>query len=235
MATDEALLAAGAATSLRTYSWQPTCCSLGYFQDYASVRSQLPANWSGDLVRRITGGGAIIHQQEVTYCLIARRGRELPWRMQQAFALLHQQIAARLRAHGVDCNLNQTQLGDKRYQQDSRCFASPAVSDIMSGGSKMLGSAARQHGEHLLVHGSLKMDTNDWDADTIAGCGLDADSVRELLIAAISRALGLEATAGELSSREEQLIEDYHQARYSDQRWLKERQGVRACGLATSK
>jgi lipoate-protein ligase A len=119
MSIDEALLSAADGTCLRSYSWQPSCLSLGYFQDFNDAHASLqPAQQHLDMVRRITGGGAILPQSEVTYCLIARRGRDIPQRTQDAFALLHGHISAALQAHGVDCYLNPQQLGDKRYHQD---------------------------------------------------------------------------------------------------------------------
>src|SRR5262245_54465723 len=72
MARDEALLYSDAArpAALRLYGWTPPTISLGYFQASEEVRS-LPAEVRGlAVVRRPTGGGAILHDREVTYCLI---------------------------------------------------------------------------------------------------------------------------------------------------------------------
>src|SRR5689334_22732481 len=73
MAVDETLLEAAAAgtASLRFYGWSAATLSLGYFQRAADRLVALP--W----VRRPSGGGAIVHHLEVTYCLALPAGR--PW------------------------------------------------------------------------------------------------------------------------------------------------------------
>ena len=72
MARDEHLLHSEALRPavLRLYAWTPPTISLGYFQRYADV-ARLPADVRNlPVVRRITGGGAILHDREVTYCLV---------------------------------------------------------------------------------------------------------------------------------------------------------------------
>lgn len=227
MATDEALLSAGAGSSLRTYEWTEPCISLGYFQDYHSVHHRLPQPVS--MVRRITGGGAIYHVAEVTYCLIAERGSELPRRSQDIFTLLHGHILQALHAHAVTASLNQQQQGDKRFHHDVRCFASPAAQDIMGSSGKMLGSAARNFKNRVLIHGSLKLHSNDWDLETVTGCGLTPQQARQILIDGIVTALGLPIEYQEYSSAEQQLINACQTARYADRQWLEQRIGPRAC------
>lgn len=229
MACDEALLAHADMSTLRTYTWDRDCCSLGYFQNHSSVRQSF--NQDLQLVRRITGGGAILHSNEVTYCLIAKRGSEVPQRSADIFTLLHGAIVAELQNHGVDVSLNPKQRGDKHYDQDVRCFASPAVNDIMQGQAKMLGSAARSFQDRVLVHGSLKLSSNPWDAEQVVGCGLDEQSAIQVLTTAISTALKLPTHTGALSADEEAQIERYHAARYGSDEWLCNRQGPRACSL----
>ena len=227
MACDEALLAHAESSTLRTYSWDKDYCSLGYFQDYTGVRQSFAQEVS--MVRRITGGGAILHSNEVTYCLIAKRGSDVPQHSADMFTLLHSAIVAELRAHDVDVSLNPTQQGDKRYDQDVRCFASPAVNDIMQGQAKMLGSAARGFQDRVLIHGSLKLSTNAWDADRVVGCGLDEQTAIQVLTTAISNTIEAPAEHGTLSTDEQAQIQHYYQQRYADDAWLKLRQGPRAC------
>jgi len=72
MARDEALLRCIGPNQppiLRTYTWHPAALSLGYFQDVAEAREQSPHIRSMPLVRRTTGGGAILHDLELTYSL----------------------------------------------------------------------------------------------------------------------------------------------------------------------
>ncbi len=226
MATDEALLAAAPCSSLRTYEWSRPCLSLGYFQDYTTVKKSFSP--SCDMVRRITGGGAIYHIHEVTYCLVAKRGTELPQRSEDIFALLHQHILNGLAHEQVNASMNPAQIGDKHYDSDVRCFASPAPHDLMIKQGKLLGSAARQVKDRVLIHGSLKLQSNDWDADTVAGCALSSAKAQDILIDSITKALNTETTASELNDDELALINEYKQARYHNSDWLELRQGPRA-------
>ncbi|MHC5067527.1 MAG: lipoyl protein ligase domain-containing protein [Planctomycetota bacterium] len=72
MATDEALLEAASEATIRLYYWNQATLSLGYFQDYHQTCQSLPR--SVPVVRRITGGGAIWHEHEVTYALVGTLG-----------------------------------------------------------------------------------------------------------------------------------------------------------------
>ena len=210
MAWDEALLDQAEQLTLRCYYWQPAAVSLGYFQDYQNICSQLPQDMP--LVRRITGGGAIWHEHEVTYSLVGTLGKDgLPHRTQDCYPLLHQAINQQILAAGGSSGIQPETVGDRRYQQDARCFASPAQYDLLSAdpaqpnasttvsdhtpnhnskAGKILGSAARTRGERVLIHGSLKCDTNPWDQEVSASCGLNQDEAEEVLVSAIASALG---------------------------------------------
>lgn len=231
MAADEALLAGGGPATLRLYRWSPATVSLGYFQDHAAVAARLAVlAQPPPVVRRITGGGAIWHEHEVTYALTGNLGAEgLPGRTADCYRMLHGGIRTALRQRGADLDLQATTLGDRRYAAEPRCFASPAADDLVTAsGGKTLGSAARTRGTRLLVHGSLKLASNPWDGDTVAGCGLDWKTAAAALRDGI--ALALEATlepgawsASELSERER-----IRAARYGNEDWVVRRIGPRA-------
>ena len=147
MARDEALLECAEQPTLRTYTWDPATVSLGYFQDYHSILTALPE--PRPLVRRITGGGAIWHEHEVTYSIVGQLGCDgLPSRARDLYAPLHAAIRAAVLAQGGDDLAHQPQsVGDRRYRDEPRCFASPAADDLIDpNGAKVLGSAARTRG-----------------------------------------------------------------------------------------
>lgn len=229
MALDESLLEAAATTTVRLYQWEPPAVSLGYFQDHSTIVSRLPPGMT--VVRRITGGGAIWHEHEVTYALIGHLGRDgLPERTRDLYPLLHEAIRTALAVRGA--RLLQTQpetVGDRRYADEPRCFASPAADDLVhAAGGKALGSAARARGQCVLVHGSLKLATNPWDGPVVAPCGLDAAAASDALLAGLAAALGQPLIPGALTSSEIQARERLHAARYGDDAWVVERRGPRA-------
>ncbi|MFN6195803.1 MAG: lipoyl protein ligase domain-containing protein, partial [Planctomycetota bacterium] len=97
MAVDEALLRLARTPTLRLYSWQPHAVSLGWFQRRADFADLPPGTV---VVRRLTGGGAIHHGDELTFSLAAAPGL-LPGDIAASYALLHDAALAALRAVGV--------------------------------------------------------------------------------------------------------------------------------------
>lgn len=227
MALDEALLEAATQPTLRLYGWNPPTLSLGYFQDYADIVGRLPAPMP--IVRRITGGGAIWHEHEVTYSLVGWLGHHgMPTRMRECYPLLHGAILAALSARGAQLGRQPLSAGDRRYRTEPRCFASPAVDDLVhASGGKALGSAGRDRGGKVLIHGSLKLDTNPWDGIAVHGCGLDYTNATEALQEGIRSALGLTTMEDELTREEKLAKERIGDARYKSLAWVQQRQGPR--------
>lgn len=227
MATDEALLEAAQHPTLRCYTWDPPTLSLGYFQDWASVRASLPHPIA--MVRRITGGGAIWHEHEVTYSLIGTLGQHgLPLRTRDCYPLLHSAIATALSAHTTPPALQAAAVGDRRYRDEPRCFASPAAADLVHDHAKVLGSAGRTRGQRVLIHGSLKLDTNPWDGSTVTGCGVSAELASQALVTGISTALGLNPEPGECTETEISARNRIRDQRYATNDWVEQRIGPRA-------
>lgn len=237
MTRDEALLATAGPTSVRTYTWQPACLSLGYFQDYRSVTADLPEPIA--VVRRITGGGAIWHQHEVTYAISGTLGQDgLPSRARDCYQPLHAAIRQALAdAGGSPLQLQPETVGDRRYRDQPRCFASPAADDLVAapghghdgiGAGKVLGSAARTRGERILIHGSLKLASNPWDGAAVAGCGLSAEVARAALLAGIASAFNATLEAGGWHDDELATRDRLRRERYDNRRWIEERVGPRA-------
>jgi lipoate-protein ligase A len=227
MALDEALLDAAPVPTLRCYAWRPATVSLGFFQDAARVRAQLPR--PVPLVRRITGGGAIWHEHEITYCLVGTLGADgLDRQPQAVYARIHAAIRAQLPERGAGVLLQGSTVGDRRYATEPRCFASPAVHDLVADqGGKLLGSAARCRGDRMLLHGSLKLASNPWDGAVVSGCGLDAAAATQALIAGIAGCLGCAVHPAALSAAEEAAAARIRAERYDDAAWVEARSGRR--------
>jgi lipoate-protein ligase A len=227
MARDEALLEVAGETTLRLYRWQPMAVSLGCFQDHASATAGLPAGVQ--VVRRITGGGAIWHQHEVTYCLAGTLGQEgLPERTRDLYPLIHGAILAALARRGAGLVLQGASIGDRRYAAEPRCFASPAADDLVhADGGKALGSAARARGSRCILHGSLKLESNAWDAGAVTGCGLDWEAAAAALREGMNAALGVPLLPGDWTADEIVAAGRIRAARYADAAWVERRAGPR--------
>lgn len=228
MALDEALLEHAQTPTLRVYRWEPATVSLGFFQRYVPIRACVPANVP--IVRRITGGGAIWHEHEVTYCLVGRLDRDgFPARTRDLYPLLHTAVLKRLSKLGLDVQRQDSSAGDRRYDQEPRCFASPATDDVVhTDGGKMLGSAARQRADRVLIHGSLKLASNPWDGKAVTGCALAWTNAAQVLQDAVAEALGQTLTIGEMTDAETEATETIRQARYGTAQWVEERVGPKA-------
>ena len=143
MALDEALLNTAADTVLRLYTWSQPTLSLGYFQKYHDVRGSLP-DPTMPIVRRITGGGAIYHADEVTYALVATLGQHgLPERTADCYPHLHRAIQQALAAAGAPLALAPADVGDRTFHKEYRCFALPAVNDLITDADEKMAKGAR--------------------------------------------------------------------------------------------
>src|SRR5690606_25770546 len=153
MAADEALLQLGEAPALRLYGWRPHAVSLGYFQRFADF-ADLPA--TTPIVRRLTGGGAIHHGDELTFALVADAdvlGSDIP----ASYRLVHDAAIAALAACGIDSHRQSQGDGLAARPTERWCFAEPGRDDVVTERGKLLGSAQRrirQPRARVLHHGS---------------------------------------------------------------------------------
>jgi lipoyl(octanoyl) transferase len=161
MAVDHALLHAvqrGAAPVLRLYRWEPPCLSLGRNQHAAGLYDEARLHTLGiDVVRRPTGGLAVLHDRELTYC-VAVPADELGG-PRAAYHLINRALVAGLRRLGVDAMVaGPAPAPDPRHDAAAPCFQAPAAGEVVAGGRKLVGSAQRCERRVLLQHGSVLLD-----------------------------------------------------------------------------
>ena len=162
MAVDEAVMeAAGRGEvrpTLRLFAWEPLCLSIGYAQPINDIdEARLIAKGWG-IVRRPTGGRAILHADELTYSVVGpvdetRLKGDIPTSyrcISEAILKALQQL--KLRVEG---------LPKEEVPQDSQseavCFEMPSTYEITVGGKKLVGSAQARRKGALLQHGSLPL------------------------------------------------------------------------------
>lgn len=153
MALDEALLEAAARRGesiLRLYRWSEPTLSLGYFQK--SIPSDLPAALQ-DLprVRRLSGGGAILHHFEWTYSCAVPRTHHLAQRAERLYEVAHGALIHSLGSLGVRADMRGKATGDEPFL----CFLRGDSRDVIVGGHKIAGSAQRRRRGAVLQHGSV--------------------------------------------------------------------------------
>lgn len=157
MAVDEVLLQNAAELghpTLRFYGWRQPTLSLGYFQKVED-RALHSASQSCTLIRRASGGGAIMHDRELTYSFAYPTGSR--WSdTEQTYLDFHETLVEVLAEQEVAGELHDEQKGLSR--EAFLCFQRRAVGDVTLAGNKIMGSAQRRAKNAVLQHGSLLME-----------------------------------------------------------------------------
>jgi lipoate-protein ligase A len=161
MAADEAIARAVAERlappTLRFYAWEPPCVSLGRHQPIAAVNAARCGQLGYDIVRRPTGGRAILHTDELTYSIAARQDDPLMGGLvMDVYLRLAAGLVDGLQRLGVDA---MAAPGTSRAGPDvsAACFEVPSAYEIVAGGRKLLGSAQSRRAGYVLQHGSLPL------------------------------------------------------------------------------
>ncbi len=195
MAIDEAMLIGvnrgTTPPTVRVYAWDPPTVSLGYAQ---RVEDELDLEAVGNcgfgVVRRPTGGRAVLHAGELTYSVVGPAGEDpLGRSIMEAYEAIARALAAGLGRLGVEVEL--APVATEAMSRDGAsppCFASAGRYEIVVGGRKLIGSAQRRVGRGVLQHGSLLTDATH---ERIADVMLLADDRRR---ETVRRLLGQKTT-----------------------------------------
>ena len=165
MAIDEALLEYAQVPSIRFYRWDHAALSFGYFGRFADVATY---GAQRDVVRRWTGGGIVLHEDDLTYSIVITANDEFfAASSKSIYAAIHSALRDALIANGQRVELvsvaalcerrNQTisAVIDRRYNKEA-CFANPVRADVMLSGRKVAGGAQRRTRTALLHQGSIQ-------------------------------------------------------------------------------
>jgi len=163
MALDEALLCCVAEgkslPTLRLYAWDQPTVSLGFAQPVRDVNLERITYKGWGLVRRPTGGRAILHTDEITYSVTAsQQDPLLAGNLLESYHRISAALLAGLTILGIEAN------GEKEYPNDQNslspdpiCFNTPSNYEITTAGKKLIGSAqARKYGG-ILQHGAIPL------------------------------------------------------------------------------
>jgi lipoate-protein ligase A len=225
MAVDQALLRtvdASAQPVLRFYRWSPPALSLGYFQA-AAERVEHSASRSCDLVRRVTGGGAILHDRELTYSLIV----PLTSRWSRDHLALYEQVHASvidaLSGFGIRGDL----VGREGIPDSSHrflCFERRSPGDLVVGDTKICGSAQRRLGRAILQHGSILLARSPLAPELagiaeVAGKRLDDAELAQILLERLADRLDLAIQPSQLDQSELVLAHEIRQNQFAHADW----------------
>jgi lipoate-protein ligase A len=182
MAVDEALLESvirGGQPALRFYTWLPATLSLGVNQPVGEIDAVACGERSIGLVRRITGGRAVLHQHELTYSVVAPESdSRVSGGVLESYRKISVALVEGLRSLGADvklspynreliASLRRRTTDDRRQETESGhgavCFDAASAYELTANGKKLVGSAQARRGGAILQHGSILLDV-DWEA-----------------------------------------------------------------------
>lgn len=202
MAVDEALvrsLRPDSAPILRFYTWEKPTLSLGCFQDYKKVVCEpFIVHNKIDVVRRITGGRSVLHQDEVTYAVVApQTGVFEGQSLQQTYQRIAQALNLAIHNLGVNESSLSWDSGEARPSLP-QCFVTVSKYEISRNTRKIIGSAQKRMRDRFLQHGSILL---GFDAELQRGCVNQPDPGIEKKIAPLSRLLGRDLGFDEVADR----------------------------------
>jgi len=219
MAIDEAVFLMreklGLPATLRFYSWKPAAVSIGYFQKIEDPSLEEYKRQKITIVRRFTGGGAILHRNEITYSL-ACSTHEFPTfkDITKTQQLVHEAIILGLQNLGINAELEGKEIqGPDPYF----CFVSPSKNDVVDDGRKIVGSAQRRSNRAVFQHGSSLMDNKITPKSSKQK--KDRGKIINSLILGFEKKLGIRLLPGQLTKEELKLSQELRQIKYSTRNW----------------
>jgi lipoate-protein ligase A len=251
MAVDEALLerviAGQSPPVLRLYAWEPACLSLGQAQPAADVDRERLAGEGWELIRRLTGGRAILHIDELTYAVIAPVGEP---RVQGTLLESYLKLSAALKAALALLGLAVTAREDPGAAQAAHsrnpiCFEEPSSYEILFDHKKILGSAQARRGNAFLQHGALplhgeitritqvlafqdeaarkaaaeKLSARAVTLETALGWIVPWDETADAFVKGFAQALGVDISESKLTTEELALAEKLRREKYAADTW----------------
>ncbi len=171
MARDEVLLrrviAGASSPCLRFYRWKPPGLSIGRFQKVVNGVDLGGCRKHGvKVVRRLTGGEAVLHDDELTYSIIVPVTQR---KFERKGVVDTYRVISRTLVRGLElAGLSSTMAGEAPTRPDPAgqgiCFYTPTVYEIVAGGRKIIGSAQTREMMTILQHGSVPI---DWDVSKL--------------------------------------------------------------------
>ena len=250
MAVDEAILEAATRgdvpPTLRLYDWDPPCLSLGYAQPVSDVDLDRLQASGWDLVRRPTGGRAILHTDELTYSVCGSETEPaLSGDIISSYQRLSSAILTALETIGLGVQALPQEKPAAGTEPEPVCFEIPSNYEITVNGKKLVGSAQSRRRGGVLQHGTLPL-TGDLTrivqalvfpdenarktagerllsraatVETALGADVSWDQAADAFSTAFAQTLNLELIPGELSPEEHNRAEQLVKERYGNPEW----------------
>lgn len=250
MAADESILEhigrGESLPTLRLYAWNPACLSLGHAQPFADVDVTRLNQRGWEVVRRLTGGRAILHTDELTYSVIAPTNEpRVEGSVLESYNRLAQALLLAVKGLDVPVEMKEQVEQDGILRNNPVCFEVPSTYEITVNGKKLIGSAQARKKEGVLQHGSLPL-TGDLaricqalkfenesarenaskrlleratTVESALGREVSWETAAQAFIQAFEAQLGLSLEKGEMSESESKRTEELIRGKYDHPSW----------------
>jgi lipoyl(octanoyl) transferase len=249
MALDESILEhigrGESIPTLRLYAWDPPCLSLGRAQPFADVDMARLHERGWEVVRRLTGGRAILHTDELTYSVIAPNDEpRTAGTVLESYNRLAQALLRAVKELELPVEMKEGKV-ENPSMPNPVCFEVPSTYEITVDGKKLIGSAQARKREGVLQHGSLPLVgdltricqvlafENESERKTASGRLLERattvesalgrqvswEAAAQAFVHAFETQLGLSLRKGELSDSESNRAEELVKEKYAHPAW----------------
>ena len=251
MAVDETLLeSVGQGHSLpclRLYSWEPPCLSIGYAQPSSDVDQERLRDLGWDWVRRLTGGRAILHTDELTYSVIAAQSEpRVSGSVLESYQRLSKALLTSLHTLEIPAEAHPIRSSSENQEVGAICFEVPSNYEIVVAGKKLIGSAQARRKNAVLQHGTLplwgdltritnlltyssyktrkeaaeRLLSHATTVETVLGDRITWDAAANAFITGFQTELNLVLVMDELSPDEIKHTDELMQEKYTHSGWL---------------
>ena len=249
MAVDEAILEhigrGESIPTLRLYAWDPPCLSLGHAQPFSDVNVKRLKQRGWEVVRRATGGRAILHTDELTYSVIAPSNEpRVEGSVLESYNRLAQALLLAVKSLEIPVEMKAGKANEN-VTPNPVCFEVPSTYEITVDGKKLIGSAQARKREGVLQHGSLPLTgdltricqvltfenesartratqrllTRAATVESALGREVSWETAAQAFIHAFEAQLGLSLQRGELSLSESKRTDELVKSKYDHPSW----------------
>ena len=250
MAVDESILEhiqrGESLPALRLYAWDPPCLSLGHAQPFADVDMERVKSHGWEVVRRLTGGRAILHTDELTYSVTGSASEPiLSGSILESYNRIARALLFAVRELGLPVEMKEHITEPATLNLNPVCFEVPSTYEITVDGKKLIGSAQARRKEGVLQHGSLPLTGNltricqalvfkDESArenaaqrllarattvESVTGVKTDWEKAAQTFVKGFESQLGIRFQRGELSRSESERAEELVKEKYANTIW----------------
>lgn len=182
--------------TLCLYRWLNPTVTLGRFQSLDGFDLLACGEYGLDVVRRFTGGRGVLHDDELTYSVVASVQDGVPRGVAASYRLFSEALAHAYRSLGVDAALTER---DRGVASSAACYLATSRADLSLGAMKLSGSAQVWHGSTVLQHGSFTISRNVEREARVFGLSSDEQGLLASKAATIEGVTGRRPTIDEIA------------------------------------